>query len=151
MLGAVKLLDEKDFTPVPKLRLIHMPTASYMGKLYADRPKREEFQTPHPQARPLAEIYKVMNKHDCVTGVFAVPASISYDDSITRVFLSQVKKITNVLPKKNDPRSIYYLDEVVLFPQALDDVIDIRQDKKTCAALKRGVRARYGSRSLEFK
>ncbi len=97
--GAVKLLDERDFAPVPKLRLIHMSKASYMGALYETPKKR------HPLEKPLAEMYDVVGLGK-QNGVYAVPVKLSDSYEVTTAFVDFAQKVTKPVQRNHKQISL---------------------------------------------
>ena len=141
MLGAVKLLDEKDFTPVPKLRLIHMPTASYMGALYETQKKR------HPLEKPLAEIYDVAGAGK-QNGIYAVPVKLSDSYEVTTAFVDYAQKITKPISKKKGEALTLGNNDLGLdFDKK---TIDFAKDSKLRETLVKGMRKAHARTQIVF-
>ncbi len=116
MLNVLELYDEQAAQkPVPKLRLVPMPeaTATYLGCLYTNTP--EKGKLPHPQDRPLRELWRVTGLSVTENGIYAL--KVSKKAGLRKISLSEAEKNRDDLEKRNN--LAYGRDEVDLEPQPI--------------------------------
>ncbi|MDE1900259.1 MAG: hypothetical protein KGI37_01270 [Alphaproteobacteria bacterium] len=144
MLGAVAVLEERivrSVRSVPRLRLVPMPEASYIGELY-ETPKQR-----HPQENSLAGLYRVSGLGDD-DGVYAIP--VFDDETPQRVFLSEAKKVTSRLPHREGVIPTYGMNEVTLYPEGKNEVLDLREKPELHRTLVKGVQKAFPNTSFDF-